>query len=83
MSSCEGGSGPMSAAKERTRRDPVDRAKLPADVWRLKHTAQFLGLSESCVYKKVASGEIPHTKRGGRLFFDPDTVVAWAKGEVE
>lgn len=80
MSNCNTSPAPMESKKERTRREPVDRAKLPADVWQLEHAALFLGLSESCVYKMVARGAIPHAKRGGRLFFDPDKVVAWVKG---
>lgn len=33
--------------------------------------------SKSTIYKKTYSGEIPHSKRGKRLFFDLEEIDAW------
>lgn len=42
-----------------------------------------LGLSVSTIHKLAAHGELPCSLPSGRLFFDPDKVEAWAKGEAE
>jgi len=33
--------------------------------------------SKSTIYKKVAAGEIPHSKNGKRLFFDLEEIDEW------
>jgi len=33
--------------------------------------------SKSTIYKKVMKGDIPHSKRGKRLYFDLDTIDDW------
>ncbi len=67
---------------KRQKREPVPRSQLPPDIWHVEHAAAFLGLSVSTVHKLSARGELPCSRPAGRLFFDPDTVVAWAKGEA-
>jgi|SRR5215217_839879 len=67
--------------RKRTRREQVPRSELPADHWSVEHVAAFAGRSKDWVYSLVAAGELPHTKRGGILFFDPDTVAKWLVGK--
>ncbi len=37
----------------------------------------YTGLSKQTVYRKTASGEIPHSKRGKRLYFDKNEIDEW------
>ncbi|MDX1943187.1 MAG: helix-turn-helix domain-containing protein [Saprospiraceae bacterium] len=37
----------------------------------------YTGLSKQTVYRKTASGEIPHSKRGKRLYFDKKEIDEW------
>lgn len=64
-----------------TKREPVPREQLPKDFWLVEHVAAYLGRSQSWVHKAAASGTLVCTTRCGRLHFDPDKVVAWAKGQ--
>lgn len=70
-----------AAARKRTKRVPVPRSELPPDHWGVEHVAAFTGRSKDWVYSQVAAGEIPYTKRGGLLFFDPDTIAKWLVGK--
>ncbi|WAM23764.1 helix-turn-helix domain-containing protein [Myxococcus sp. NMCA1] len=71
---------PASRAK-RTKREAVPRSELPPDHWNVEHVAAYCGRSKDWVYTHVASGALPHTKRGGCLYFDPDTVAKWLVGK--
>ena len=68
--------------RRRERREPTPHSDLPPDVWKVEHVAAFLACSKDYVYDQVAQGNLPHAKRGSLLFFDPDKVCTWAKGEV-
>ncbi|WP_163869642.1 helix-turn-helix domain-containing protein [Myxococcus eversor] len=72
--------GPKDERK-RAKRTPVPRSELPADVWLVEHVAKFAGKSDGWVYSLVAAGEIPFTKRGGALYFDPETIARWLVGK--
>lgn len=39
--------------------------------------ADYLNLSTSCIYKLTSSREIPHSKRGKRLYFDKNEIDKW------
>lgn len=43
----------------------------------LKEVCEYTGLSRQTIYKKTASAEIPHSKRGKRLFFDKAAIDLW------
>lgn len=47
----------------------------------VKEIAEMLSVRESWVYAKVASGDIPHTKVGRYVRFNPDRVMAWLAAE--
>lgn len=38
---------------------------------------EYTGLSKQTVYRKTRSGEVPHSKRGKRLYFDKSEVDEW------
>ena len=38
---------------------------------------QYTGLSKQTVYRKTRSGEVPHSKRGKRLYFEKSEVDEW------
>lgn len=67
--------------RKRQRKKPVPRSELPPDIWKVEDVAAFLACSRDYVYDQVAQGKLPHAKRGSLLFFDPDKVCGWAKGE--
>jgi len=41
----------------------------PEDIIKLDEAVKFLGLTRNTIYAKVSKDEIPHIKRGGRLYF--------------
>ncbi|WP_158627669.1 MULTISPECIES: helix-turn-helix domain-containing protein [unclassified Corallococcus] len=68
-------------ARKRSRRTPVPRSELPPDHWNVDNVAAYAGRSKDWVYTHVAAGDLPHTKRGGILYFDPETVAKWLVGK--
>jgi excisionase family DNA binding protein len=46
----------------------------------LIEAAEFLNLAPDTVYTKVSHKELPHRKRGGRLYFDRDELQAYING---
>ena len=43
--------------------------------------SEYLAMSKSCIYKKVAAKEIPHHKIGARTLFDIDEINMWVKSD--
>ena len=43
--------------------------------------SEYLTMSKSTIYKKVAAKEIPHHKLGGRTIFDIDEINIWVKSD--
>ena len=41
--------------------------------------AEFLGLSSPTIYTKVSKGEIPHSKKGNRLYFFQSELLEYLK----
>lgn len=46
----------------------------------IEETAEFLSLSRPTIYSKVAKREIPHMKRGKRLYFLREDLETYLKG---
>lgn len=42
---------------------------------------EYLSISKSNIYKKVANKEIPHHKIGKRTLFDVDEINLWVKND--
>jgi excisionase family DNA binding protein len=43
--------------------------------------SEYLSISKSNIYKKVALKEIPHHKIGARTLFDIDEINMWVKSD--
>lgn len=50
------------------------------DILNMKEVCQYLGISQSLLYKLTCSGEIPHFKpRGKMIFFEKKELIEWIK----
>lgn len=63
----------VRALKSRTTHEKPERQRRVG----LKAAAKYCGLAERTLYKKTHRREIPHSKVGGRLFFDLDELDVW------
>jgi len=45
----------------------------------LEQASELTGLAKSTIYRLTSRREIPHFKRGGRLYFDEQDLVNWLK----
>ena len=63
----------VRALKSRTMTDKPERQRKVG----VKAAAAYCGLAQRTLYKKTHLREIPHSKVGGRLFFDLDVLDAW------
>ena len=54
-----------------------NRPQEPEDFMRIEEASEFLGLSKVTLYSKASRGELPHTKRGGRLYFSRRRLRTW------
>jgi excisionase family DNA binding protein len=52
-------------------------------LWDAKDAARYLKVSRSWVYQRAEAGLLPCLRVGGLLRFDPATVRAFARGEVQ
>jgi predicted DNA-binding transcriptional regulator AlpA len=50
-----------------------------ADVGGLALAKEITGLSESRIYALVSARQIPHSKRGNKLYFNRADLLAWVK----
>jgi excisionase family DNA binding protein len=46
----------------------------------VREAAEVLHLTVTTIYAKVSKGEIPHSKRGKRLYFSLDELIEYVKG---
>lgn len=53
------------------------------DLWDANDVARYLKVSRSWVYQRAEAGLLPCLHVGGLLRFDPATVRAFARGEVQ
>jgi excisionase family DNA binding protein len=66
----------MTNAKD-TPTDPAD------ELWDANDVAHYLKASRSWVYQRAEAGLLPCLRMGGLLRFDPATVRAFARGEIQ
>lgn len=52
-------------------------------LWDANDAARYLKVSRSWVYQRAESGELPCLHVGGLIRFDPATVRAFARGEIQ
>jgi excisionase family DNA binding protein len=62
----------VRALKARTNEKPDRKRRVG-----LSEAAQYCGYANRTMYKKTHRREVPHSKVGGRLFFDLDQLDAW------
>lgn len=53
-----------------------------ARLWRVEDVADYLGVSNSWVYKVAAAGGLPVRRIGALLRFDQEAIRAFAAGEL-
>ncbi|HEX3696238.1 MAG TPA: helix-turn-helix domain-containing protein [Polyangia bacterium] len=58
-------------------------ADVPDELWDANDVARYLKVSRSWVYQRAESGRLPCLRVGGLVRFDPATVRAFARGEVQ
>ena len=50
-------------------------------IWTIDEVCQFTAYKRGTIYNLVSNGSIPYRKRGKRLFFVPNEILSWVKGE--
>jgi len=64
--------------------NPKDAATEGADeLWDANDAARYLKVSRSWVYQRAEAGTLPCLRIGGLLRFDPATIRAFARGEIQ
>lgn len=61
----------------------ISHPKQEKQIFVLDEAAGFLGLSKSTLYRLTSSNDIPFLKRGGRIWFEREQLIAWLKGGRE
>ncbi len=51
-------------------------------IWGIDEVCSFTRYSKGTIYNLVSEGDIPYRKRRGRLWFIPNEVLKWIKGEL-
>jgi excisionase family DNA binding protein len=51
-------------------------------IWGIDEVSRFTTYSKGTIYNLVSEGDIPYRKRRGRLWFIPNEVLKWLKGEL-
>lgn len=49
----------------------------PEELFNFEEMCDFLGIAKSTGYQRVSRGEIPHFKKGRRLYFRKTELVEW------
>lgn len=56
---------------------PAPQAATGREILSVDALSEYAGLSKDAIYRKAGRGEIPHAKRGKRLYFDRAEIDAW------
>lgn len=46
-------------------------------IWNIDDVVKFTGFAKGTIYNMTSRREIPHRKRGKKLFFIPDEILNW------
>lgn len=46
-------------------------------IWNIDDVVHFTGFAKGTIYNMTSRREIPHRKRGKKLFFIPDEILNW------
>ena len=63
--------------KRADRTTPASAAPPPARILTINEAAAFVGLAKATLYKLTSAGQIPHSKRGKKLYFEREALEAW------
>lgn len=50
-------------------------------IWTIDEVCQFTTYKRGTIYNLVSNGSIPYRKCGRKLFFVPNEILCWIKGE--
>src|ERR1700741_4063953 len=59
---------------------PIQPERRLPDVLDIKQAAAFLKLQITTLYEKTSQKIIPHFKKGNRLYFQREALLAWVQG---
>ena len=51
-------------------------------IWGIDEVSRFTSYTKGTIYNLVSEGDIPYRKRRGRLWFIPNEILKWMKGEL-
>jgi len=54
-----------------------NKTKPYSEIMSVQQLSDYLDLSKSHIYKKTSSREIPHSKRGKKLYFEKSVIDDW------
>jgi len=54
----------------------------PLELWDANDVARYMKVSRSWVYQRAEAGTLPCLRVGGLVRFDPDTIRAFARGDL-
>jgi excisionase family DNA binding protein len=60
----------------------LDSTLFENQIWGVDEVAHFTRYTKGTIYNLVSEGEIPFRKRRGKLWFVPNEIVCWVKGEL-
>lgn len=69
----------MEIEKDKVKLDEYDlhQKLFKKRIWTLEDVSLFTGFAKKTICNKTSRREIPHRKRGNRLFFLPDEILNW------
>ncbi|MFD3000108.1 helix-turn-helix domain-containing protein [Pontibacter toksunensis] len=59
--------------------DQTDKQQFTGSLMTIKEASAFLNLSSATIYSKTRNREIPHSKRGKRLYFSQKELADWVR----
>ncbi|MEH1007469.1 helix-turn-helix domain-containing protein [Winogradskyella sp. ECml5-4] len=60
-----------------TARETTNKGVVIPELMNVKEVAAYLSITPSAIYKLTSTREIPHSKRGKRLYFQKDEINNW------
>jgi predicted DNA-binding transcriptional regulator AlpA len=51
-------------------------------IWGIDEVSRFTSYAKGTIYNLVSEGDIPYRKRRGKLWFIPNEVLKWMKGDL-
>lgn len=58
-------------------KEATSRGIIIPEIMNVKEVSSYLSITPSAIYKLTSTREIPHSKRGKRLYFQKDEINDW------